>query len=293
VHEEEPEPVQLQAAAGDPSDSSNSSSSDSSSSRSDSPSGSRTRSSHANKGQDGHPDEDECGGDPPARGAKGGGEPRPKWTRETLNPDHFDDLYRPRLCSLAQRQYDPFSTKVEYVGEMYSHPDHVPYFMTKVFVKVWDEDDGAWKVRTIHDALSPTFTLQFGVEDAARQACYYYRDLVFPAIEEDNRYFPRRRGEGPGCKMAKLQDGEGGRLAETVALTVSLNSALDRSMIDQRELCEVERLRAKVEEFERQRQEGGQLRDPPPPVYAWDNAIISSRKRHHPGCTCTRTTVDP
>jgi len=77
-------------------------------------------------------------------------------------------------------------------------------------------------------------------------------------------------------------------------LVVTLNSTLDCSMLDQRSLwIEVESLRSKVDEYERQQQQGGQLQDPPPPVLAIDHAIVTSRKRHHPGCTCTRTTIDP
>lgn len=244
-----------------------------------------SHSSRADEGQDGDPDkdlnEDGCGGDPPA----GGDEPRPKWTRETLSTTASTTSTTPgsaHWCSCITPPSRPsWSTTVR--SSPTRTTPHIP------------RHPSAWKVRTIHDAMSPTFTLQFGVEDAARQACYYYRDLVFPGIEEEeDRYFPHLRGEGPGCKMAKLQHGEGARLEEIVALVVSLNTALDRSMIDQRDLwCEVERLRAKVEEFERRSQEGGQLRDPPPPICTWDNAIISSRKRHHPGCTCTRTIVDP
>ena len=40
--------------------------------------------------------------------------------------------------------------------------------MTMVFVKIWSAEDVTWKVRTIHGAMSPTYTREFGVEDAAR-----------------------------------------------------------------------------------------------------------------------------
>lgn len=45
---------------------------------------------------------------------------------------------------------------------------HTTYWMTKVFVKTWSVEDGMWKVHTYHDAMSPTYTRKFGVEDAVR-----------------------------------------------------------------------------------------------------------------------------
>jgi hypothetical protein len=167
--------------------------------------------------------------------------------------------------------------------------------MTKVFVKTWCADDHAWKVRTCHTAMTPTLTREIGVEDAVRQAYYSHRDMVFPTIEnDDNRYFPRRRAEASGCRIAKIEEGESARLVETVPLVVALNSALDRSQLDQRDLwLEIEQLRAKVDAYERQQEQGGPLPDPLPPTLVVDHAIVTSRKRHHPGCTCTCTIIDP
>jgi len=78
--------------------------------------------------------------------------------------------------------------------------------------------------------------------------------MVFLTLQDDNdRYFPRRHAEASDCRVAKLEEGESARLAKTVPLVVSLNSALDQSMLDQRDLwIEVENLRAKVDELERQ-----------------------------------------
>jgi hypothetical protein len=119
--------------------------------------------------------------------------------------------------------------------------------------------------------------------------------MVFPTIEnDDNRYFPRRRAEASGCRIAKIEEGESARLVETVPLVVALNSALDKSQLDQRGLwLEIEWLHAKVDAYKRQQEQGGPLPDPLPPTLAVDNAIVTSRKRHHLGCTCTCTVVDP
>jgi len=129
--------------------------------------------------------------------------------------------------------------------------------------------------------MSPTYTTEFGVEDAVRQAYYFHHEMVFPNLQDDNdRYFPRRHAEASDSRVAKLEEGESARLAETVPLVVTLNSALDRSMLDQRSLwIEVESLRSKVDEYERQQQQGCQLQDPPPPVLAIDHAIVTSHKR--------------
>jgi hypothetical protein len=104
--------------------------------------------------------------------------------------------------------------------------------------------------------MTPTFTRELGVEDAGRQAYYSHRDMMFPTIENDNdRYFPRRRAETAGCRIAKIEEGESARLVETVPLVVALNSALDKSQLDQRDLwLEIERLHAKVDAYERQQE---------------------------------------
>jgi len=128
-------------------------------------------------------------------------------------------------------------------------------------MKTWSTEDGAWKVRTCHGAMSPTYTREFGVEDTARQAYYFHHELVFPTLQDDNdRYFPRHRVEALGCRVAKLEEGESARLAETVPLVVTLNSALGHSMLDQRSLwIEVESRRSKVGEYKRRYQQGVQL----------------------------------
>jgi hypothetical protein len=129
--------------------------------------------------------------------------------------------------------------------------------MTKVFVKTWCADDHAWKVRTCHAAMTPTLTREIGVEDAMRQAYYSHRDMVFPTIEnDDDCYFPRHRAKASSCKIAKIKEGESARLVEIVPLVVALNSALDRSQLDQRDLwLEIEQLRAKVDAYERQQEQ--------------------------------------
>jgi hypothetical protein len=119
---------------------------------------------------------------------------------------------------------------VEYHNRKYTHLVHTTHWMTKVFVKTWCADDHAWKVRTYHATMTPTFTRETGVEDAVRQAYYSHRDMVLQMIEnDDDRYFPRRRAETSGCRIAKIEEGESARLVETVPLVVALNSALDRS----------------------------------------------------------------
>ena len=76
-------------------------------------------------------------------------------------------------------------------------------------MKTWSVEDGLWKVRTCHDAMSPTYTREFGVEDAARQAYYFHREMVFPTLQDDDdRYFPHHRTEEFGCKVARLEEGE-------------------------------------------------------------------------------------
>ena len=122
---------------------------------------------------------------------------------------------------------------VEYRSRSFSHPVHTTYWLAKAFVKTWSAEDGAWKVRTCHGAMSPTYTREFGVEDTARRAYYFHCEMVFLTLQDDNdRYVPRRHAEASGCRVAKLEEGESARLAETVPLVVTLNSALDRSMLD-------------------------------------------------------------
>jgi hypothetical protein len=77
--------------------------------------------------------------------------------------------------------------------------------------------------------------------------------MVLPMIEnDDDRYFPRRRAEASGCRIDKIKEGETARLVEIVPLVVALNSALDRSQLDQRDLwLEIEQLRTKVDAYER------------------------------------------
>jgi hypothetical protein len=94
---------------------------------------------------------------------------------------------------------------VEHHSRMFSHPVHTTYWMTMDFVKTWSAEDGAWKVRTCHGAMSPTYTREFGVEDAARQAYYVHHKMVFPTLQDDDdRYFPCRRTKESGCRVAKL-----------------------------------------------------------------------------------------
>jgi hypothetical protein len=154
----------------------------------------------------------------------------PGWTRETLTTVDSDNFYHSRLFSLVQVQYGPTPAMVEYRSRKYTHPVHIMHWMTKVFVKTWCADNHTWKVRTCHAAMTPTFTRESGVEDAGRQAYYSHRDMMFSTIENDNdRYFPRRRAEASGCRIAKIEEGESARLVETVPLVVALNSALDKS----------------------------------------------------------------
>ena len=122
---------------------------------------------------------------------------------------------------------------VEYRSRKFSHLVHTTYWLVKAFVKTWSAEDGVWKVRTYHGAMSPTNTREFGVEDTARRAYYFHCEMVFLTLQDDNdRYVPRRHAEASGCRVAKLEEGESARLAETVPLVVTLNSALDRSMLD-------------------------------------------------------------
>ncbi|XP_066381051.1 uncharacterized protein [Miscanthus floridulus] len=115
-------------------------------------------------------------------------------------------------------QYGPVPAMVEYRSRKFSHPVHTTYWLVKAFVKTWSAEDGAWK-------------------------------------DDNDRYFPRRRAEASSCRVAKLEEGESARLAATVPLVVTLNSALDRSMLDQRSLwIEVESLQSKVDEYKHQQQ---------------------------------------
>jgi hypothetical protein len=183
---------------------------------------------------------------------------------------------------------------VQYRSRKYSHPEHPNFYDTKAIVQTWSAGEGAWKDRDVYRAMSLTFTREFGVEDAARQAYLALREELFPQIEaDDDRYFPRRRQDDDGCIIAAVQEGESARMAATVPYIAALHSALDRSMLDQQDLWrETERLQAKVFDLERQLQ-GNVAQAPLPPHVVVDSAIGSSRKRHHPGCTCTNTTIEP
>lgn len=75
--------------------------------------------------------------------------------------------------------------------------------MTMVYMKTWCAEEVAWKVCTIHHAMTPSYTREIDVEDIARQAFHTHREQVFPTIHEDNdRYFPHHHFRESSYKVA-------------------------------------------------------------------------------------------
>lgn len=95
-------------------------------------------------------------------------------------------------------------------------------------MRVTDREARATRQISVHDAIYDRDSQEAGIVDAARQAFYVYRQLLFAEIQDEPEKWHLRRKDGEtACTIASLADVEDPQLVSTVALVANRNTDLD------------------------------------------------------------------
>ena len=93
-----------------------------------------------------------------------------------------------------------------------------------------------------------------GINDAACQAFYAYRDHFFEDISQDAcRYYPRRRRGELAMTIASTTDEENPRMHRTVKLMAATNTKLNNSLVELKQVRkELDDSRKRIAQLEAQ-----------------------------------------
>jgi len=126
-----------------------------------------------------------------------------------------------------------------------------------------------------------------GINDAAPQAFYAYRDHFFEEISQDERrYNPRRRRGELAMTIASTTDEQDPRVHMTVKLVAVTNTELNSSLVELKQVRkELDDAKKRIAQLE------AQITGVPPPSAKWP-AFSPPREDPAYGDASARTTIE-
>jgi hypothetical protein len=147
--------------------------------------------------------------------------------------DGGECFFRSELTRLLDQQLGHVMFAVEYHSEHWSHPDYLAYWKFWAHVERPNSTLTVLMIISIHEALADRSTQMAGINDAACQALYAYRDHFFEHISQDaRRYYPRRRRGELAMTLASTADEQNPRMHRTVKLVEVTHIELNRSLVE-------------------------------------------------------------
>jgi hypothetical protein len=201
--------------------------------------------------------------------------------------DGGECFFHSELKRLLDQQLGHGMFSVEYRSEHWSHPDYPAYWKVWAHVGRPNPTLRALRIMSIHEAVAERSTQMAGINDAARQAFYAYRDHFFEEISQDERrYYPRRRRGELAMTIASTTDEQDPRVHRTVKLVAVTNTELNSSLVELKQVRkELDDARKRIAQLE------AQITGVPPPSPKWP-AFSPPREDPAYGDASARTTIE-